>query len=278
MSNPRVKIHPTAVIEGDVNFQGQADIGPLCVLRGPITLGDGVRLISSVNLMGPLTVGDRTIFYPGANIGMPPQDYKFAFGSPTPGVTIGEDCIIREGTTIHSATKPERPTILGNKVFMMVNSHVGHDARIDDEVILVNGALVAGHAHMGRKSTLSGNAALHQFGRIGRLAFVSGSVAATRDVPPFCLTASRERLTGLNDVGLRRSGMPRAEITLLREAFRKVFRVPMARPEMVSLLREYGQKSEAAGELADFISTSKRAIMCAYAPRRAEADVLDPQA
>ena len=88
--------------------------------------------------------------YPGAAVGFAPQDYKFKPGMDTAGVVIGDDCIIREGATVRAASKMEAPTTLGNKVFMMANSHVGHDGSVGNNVILVNGCLLAGHTRVDR--------------------------------------------------------------------------------------------------------------------------------
>jgi UDP-N-acetylglucosamine acyltransferase len=263
MSETSPKIHPTAIVSKEAKLGSGVEIGPFCVLQGDVTLGDNVRLIASVNLYGPITIGDGSLLYPNCSLGFPAQDLKFKLGAPTGGVKVGRDCQFRENTTVHAATKPDVPTVIGDRMLMMACSHVAHDCRVGNDVVLVNGALLAGHVHFGDRVIVGGGAGIHQFSRVGRLAFVGGLVAVTKDVPPFCLAAARGQIHGLNAVGLRRNGVPREEITLLRRVFREVFRTRLTRPEMVARLRELAERSSLVTELADFVESSKRGIAVA---------------
>lgn len=109
------KIHPTAIVSPESVLADDCDIGPWCVLTGPVTLGAGVRLVGNVHLNGPVTLGSGTIAYPFVCVGFPGQDVKFKLGMPTPGVRVGVNCILRENVTIHSATRPEAPTIVARQ-------------------------------------------------------------------------------------------------------------------------------------------------------------------
>jgi len=254
------KVHPTAIVSAESVLADDCDIGPWCVLTGPVTLGAGVRLVANVQLNGPVTIGASTIAYPFVCVGFPGQDVKFTLSMPTPGVRIGTNCILREHVTIHAATKPEVPSIVGDNVFMMASSHLGHDGRIGNNVILVNAAILAGHSVVDDNATIGGGCAVHQFTRIGRMAFMSGGTAVSMDVPPFCIVADRQRIAGINRVGCRRGGMPRDHITQLDRAFREVFRGHLPRLEMIQRLTELGQDCPPVMEMARFVSEAKRAI------------------
>jgi len=253
-------IHPTAVVSPEAELADDVIIGPNCVITGAVRLAAGVRLIAGVYLQGSVTVGERTILYPGACLGFEPQDYKFAPGSKTAGVTVGSDCLIRECATIHAASNEHTPTSLGNGCFMMAYSHLGHDCRVGNRVILVNYAACSGHCEVADNATLSGHVGVHQFVRIGRLAFLSGGAGVGMDVPPFCMVNERNRLGGLNLVGMRRNGISRDEITEVRRAFRDCFRRPVPQAEMQAMLDERSAGSPAVGEMADFIRHTKRGI------------------
>jgi UDP-N-acetylglucosamine acyltransferase len=253
-------IHPTATISKEAELASGVEIGPYCVLMGKVRLESGVRLIGNNYINGPTTIGEGTILYPFACIGFEPQDFKFAPGSQTAGVVIGKNCLIREHATVHAASNNDRPTIVGDKVFMMVNTHVAHDCTIGNRVVMVNGAGIAGHGTIADDVTLGGNAVVHQFCRIGRLVMMSGDCAVSLDVPPFCMVNERNRIGGLNQVGLRRSGMPREHITELRRAFRDVLRKPMARVTAIATLRERGALCPPVAELAEFFASTKRGI------------------
>lgn len=262
-TSTRARVHPTAEVSPGCELGEGVEVGPHCFLRGRVTLGPGVRLLGNNYIQaegGPVVIGARTVVYPFACIGFEPQDYKFAPGSPTAGVVVGEDCLIREHATIHAASNEHTPTRIGNKVFMMVNTHVAHDGCVGNNVVMVNGAGLAGHGVIEDNVTLGGNAVIHQFCRLGRLVMMSGDCAVSLDVPPFCMVNERNRIGGLNTVGLRRSGMPREHITELRRAFRDLLRNPLPRSEVIAGLEARGRNCPPIAEMARFISESKRGI------------------
>lgn len=278
-------IHPSAIVSPEADLAGDVQIGPNCVLTGRVILGPGVRLIATVHIQGPVTIGPGTVLYPGVCIGFEPQDYKFTPGTPTAGVTVGANCLIREHATIHAATNEHTPTSLGNQCFMMACSHMGHDCRVGNNVIMVNYTGLSGHCEVADNATFSGHVGLHQFVRIGRLAFLSGGVSVGMDVPPFCMANERNRLGGLNLVGMRRNGVSREEITEVRRAFRDCFRRPMPADEMQGLLDERAASSPAIAEMAEFIRNTKRGIcpgmgrpprvLTTWLQRRRRGEILD---
>jgi UDP-N-acetylglucosamine acyltransferase len=253
-------VHPTAVVGSEVELGEGCHIGPYCVLSGRVRLAENVRLISHVHIQGPVQVGANTRIHPFASIGFTPQDVKWKDDHPTAGVRIGSDTQIRENVTLHAASKPDVPTSVGDRCFVMVGSHLGHDAKIGNDVVLVNNVLLAGHSEVGDRATLGGGAAVHQFCRVGRMAFISGMTPVAMDVPPFCISAERNHIHGINLVGLRRNGVPRDQITLVRRAFRKALRPTLPRKEQIAILEEIGRECPLVTEMADFIRTSKRSI------------------
>lgn len=253
-------IHPTAVVSTEAELAQDVQVGPFCVVTGPVRLGPGVRLLGSNYVQGPTHIGAHSVLYPHACVGFEPQDVKFKPGMQTAGVVIGERTILREHATVHAASNDHTPTRIGDRVFMMVNSHVAHDCRIGDRVTFVNGAGIAGHGQIDDDVILGGNAVIHQFCRIGRMVIMSGDCAVSLDVPPFCMVSERNRIGGLNVVGLRRSGMERADITALKTAFRELLRRPMPRKDLIAELRVRGVASGPVSELAEFIAASQRGI------------------
>jgi UDP-N-acetylglucosamine acyltransferase len=265
-------IHPTAAVSRECELDSDVEVGPGCVITGKVRLGRGVRLIGNVYVSGPVTIGEGTILYPFACVGFPGQDFKFKIGDPTAGVVIGKNSILREHTTVHAATKADKPTTVGDNVLMMCSAHVGHDAVVQNRAILVNGAALGGHAFLGEGGTISAHSALHQFGRVGRLAFVSASIAISLDVLPFCMVAFRDVMAGLNLVGLRRSGMPREHITELRQTYRDAFRTFRTRDEMLSILEERGRSCPPVAEWYEFVKDKRRAICPGHRMQAAESD------
>ena len=69
------------------------------------------------------------------------------FGAQGAGVAIGDGTTVREQCTVHQGT--EHPTTLGDGVFVMNKSHIGHDAELGDRVRVAPIAMVGGHAWVG---------------------------------------------------------------------------------------------------------------------------------
>ncbi len=253
-------IHPTAIVSDEAELGDGVEIGAYCIVRGRVRLGDGVRLISHVCVDGPGEIGAGTVVFPFASLGAPAQDRKLGLGDISAGFVIGEQGIIREYVSVHSATNDQTPTTIGDRVFMMCTSHVGHDARVGDDVILVNGALIGGHAVVGDQVNMSGHSALHQHCRIGRLSMISG-VVFSMDVLPFSMATHRNRIAGVNLVGMRRAGMDRSEIQAVREAFRDLVRNGLMRQDLISELRARGEgRFPALIEMAEFAEGAKRGL------------------
>jgi UDP-N-acetylglucosamine acyltransferase len=216
-------IHPTAVVEDGAVLGADVEIGPFCTIGPDVELGDGCVLKSHVVVAGHTRIGARTRIFPFASLGHEAQDLKYRGEHAT--LTIGADCLIREGVTMNAGTEGGGShTVVGNNCAFLANSHVGHDCRVGDYVIASNGALLAGHVQVGDNVILGGGSAVIQFARVGAHAFVGGLSGLERDLIPFGMAVGdRARLSGLNLVGLRRRGFGRDDISALRAAYRMLF-------------------------------------------------------
>jgi len=215
--DPTARIEPGAVIGQDVS------IGPYCVIGPHVKIGDGCRLLAHVHIAGHTTIGPRTVLYPFASLGTPPQSVKYR-GGPT-RLVIGADCDIREGVTVNTGTEDDRGvTEVGDRCWLMVGSHVGHDCKVGSNVIFSNNVMLAGHCAIGDYAILGGGAAVIQFARIGAHAFVGGMSGLENDLIPYGMAlGNRAYLSGLNIIGLQRRGFSRDDIHTLRRAYRLLF-------------------------------------------------------
>jgi UDP-N-acetylglucosamine acyltransferase len=216
-------IHQTAVVAEGARLGDGVSIGPFCVIGSQVVLGDGVRLHSHVVVAGITEVGERTEIFPFASIGHPPQDLKFR-GEPS-RLVIGARNVIREHVTMNPGTEGGGMlTRVGNDCLFMASAHVAHDCSVADHVILANNATLAGHVSVGDGAIIGGLAAVHQHVRVGAHAFLGGMAGAEKDVIPYGMVmTTRGGLSGLNLVGLKRSNVPRENITALREAYAALF-------------------------------------------------------
>ncbi len=216
-------IHRSAVIEDGAELGAGVEIGPFCHVGAKARLGDGVRLISHVSIAGVTSIGARSRVFPFASIGHEPQDLKYR-GEPV-SLSVGADCVIREGVTMNPGTAGGgSKTIIGDRCVFLAQSHVAHDCRLGDDIILSNNVMLAGHCQLGDFAIVSGGSAAHQHVRIGAHAFIGGLAGVENDVIPYGIAlGNRAELAGLNFVGLKRRGFSHEKIHDLRRAYKQLF-------------------------------------------------------
>jgi len=168
-------IHPTALIHPQAKLDATVQVGPYAVIDGGVELGAHCVVGPHVYLTGLTTIGARNRFHAGCVIGDAPQDLKYQ-DEPT-RLLIGDDNVFREHFTVHRSNQAAGATVIGSHSFLMASSHVGHNCRLGDHVILANGALLAGHVTVQDRAFISGNCLVHQFARVGTLAIMRGGAA-----------------------------------------------------------------------------------------------------
>jgi len=216
-------IHPTAIISPEAQLAADVEVGPFAIVGAGVKLGAGCRVLARAIIEGDTIAGENNVFGYGAVIGAVPQDLAFDETKDKTGVRIGSGNVFRENVTIHRGTKDGTMTTVGDGCFLMVDSHLGHNCAVGNNVILANGVLCAGHVTIGDNVVVGGGAMFHQFVRVGRYAMVRGSARMAKDVPPFTVTFEINDLVGLNAVGLRRAGFSSATRVELRRAYKHMF-------------------------------------------------------
>ncbi|QDU81769.1 Acyl-[acyl-carrier-protein]--UDP-N-acetylglucosamine O-acyltransferase [Polystyrenella longa] len=219
------KISHLAYVDPRAELADDVEVGPFCYVGPRVALGRGCRLDSHVTLVGHTIVGERNRFYPNAVVGADPQDISYQESETE--VIIGDDNVFREGVTVNrGAEKEDHVTRIGNRNMLMANSHVAHNCHIHNGVILVNGVLLGGHVHVHDGAIISGNCVVHHFSTIGKLSFVSGGCRVPHDIPPFMLAAGSDNPTirTINLVGMQRSGISRETISLIKRAYKMLYR------------------------------------------------------
>jgi UDP-N-acetylglucosamine acyltransferase len=246
-------ISPHALVDGSAELADDVSIGPFCVIGPHVSIGAGTRLDNNVTVTGHVRIGRNNHIYPGAVIGGEPQDLSYR-GSDT-CVAIGDGNIIREGVTINRASEKEDGiTSVGNHCYLMACSHVAHDCRLGDHVILANGALLGGHVHVQDYASLSGAVAVHHFTTIGSYAFVGGLSRVLHDVPPFMLVeGSPSRPRCINVVALRRRGFTDEVIQALADAHRLLYRAKVGLDHAREILRSEEKLVPQVTQLLSFV-------------------------
>jgi UDP-N-acetylglucosamine acyltransferase len=250
-------ISPHAIVDPKAEIGDDVHIGHFCVVGPNAIIGDGNRLENNVTLMGHVTLGHNNHLFPGVVIGGHPQDVSYR-GSNTQ-VIIGDYNIFRESVTINRASEKEDGiTRVGSHNFMMACSHVAHDCKVGNHIIMANGTLLGGHVHIYDHATLSGGIGIHHFTTVGRYAFVGGLARVIHDVPPFMLAEGHPaRPRCINVVALKRNNFSAEAIQCLSEAHRLLYRAKVGLDHAREILRTNDKLVPAVNELLGFIQTQQ---------------------
>ena len=250
-------IHSTAVIHAKAEVDSSVEVGPYAVVDGRAVIGPHCRIGPHVHLTGDLLIGEANQFHSGCVIGDAPQDLRYQ-GDPT-RVRIGDRNVFREHVTVHRASSLAQDTVIGSDNFFMAHCHVGHNGRLGSHIILANGVLLGGYAEIDDRAFVSGNCLVHQFARIGTLAFMQGGAGISKDLPPFTMARGQNHICGLNTVGMRRAGVPAAARLELRAVYHLLFRSQLRLVEALEKARQRFS-SEYARTLIDFVASAKRGV------------------
>jgi len=253
-------IHPTAIVHPSAKIADGVQIGPYTVVGENVSIGSGTVIGPHVVLDGITEIGRDNRIFQFASVGAAPQDLKYRGGRTT--LKIGDRNTIREFVTMHCGTEDGGgETVVGDDNLFLAYSHIAHDCRVGDHVILSNNATLAGHVIVDDYAILSGLCAVHQFTRIGCHVMIAGGAMVAQDVPPYTLAqGDRAKTVGLNLVGLKRRGFSEATVRSIKKAYRLVFRSELKIDEA---LEQIGKELESSPELdvfVEFIKNSERGI------------------
>ncbi|GAC1348127.1 MAG: acyl-ACP--UDP-N-acetylglucosamine O-acyltransferase [Myxococcales bacterium] len=253
-------IHATAIIARGAALDSSVEVGPYAVIGPKVRIGPRTRIGPHAVIHGDTQLGAGNVVFQFASVGEIPQDLKYA-GEPTK-LVIGDDNSFREFSTVHLGTaQGGGVTRIGNRCLLMANSHVAHDVQLGDGCILANSVAVAGHCLIEDHVIFGGLSAVHQFTRIGRLAFVSGGAMVTQDVAPYVtVQGDRAEVVGLNTVGLTRAHFNAEQMARVKSAYKILYRSKMGLREAVAHVKaEHGGNAE-IDHLVAFLEGSERGI------------------
>jgi len=255
-----MSIHPTAIVAPGARLHPSVEVGPYAVIGPQVEIGAGTIVGPHAVIDGRTRLGERNKVFQFASVGAQPQDLKYA--GEDSALEIGDENLIREFTTLHKGTTGGGGvTRIGHRNLFMAYAHVAHDCQVGSGCVFANAATLGGHVEIGDHVILGGLAAVHQFTRIGRHAFIAGGSMVVMDVPPFCTAqGDRAELAGVNSIGLARHGYSEDQISRVKEAYRILFRSKLPLEEAVERLQtELGDQSEIQ-VLLGFVTTSHRGL------------------
>lgn len=234
-------IHPTAVVHPNAQLHPTVQVGPYAIIGEHVVIDEGTVIESHVVIDGRTHIGKNNHFFPGASIGLAPQDLKYDGADSL--VQIGDRNTIREFVTINRATGAGERTILGDGNLLMAYVHVAHNCILENNIIIANSVAIAGHVKIESRAVIGGMLGIHQFVHVGRMAMLGGMSRIDRDVPPFMLVEGNpSRVRSLNLVGLKRSGISAEDLKKLKDAYKFLYRSELSLNEAISKLSTLGEQ------------------------------------
>jgi len=254
---------PLAFIHTDSKIARNVVIEPFVTIEKDVEIGSGTWIGSNVTIMEGARIGKNCRIFPGAVISAIPQDLKFE-GEKSLTI-IGDDCTIRECSTINRGTSASGKTIVGNNCLIMAYAHIAHDCIIGNNCVIVNSVALGGHVTIGDYAIIGGLSAIHQFVSVGKHAMVSGGSLVRKDVPPY-IKAAREPLSfvGINSIGLRRRGFSDDKIKEIQAIFRILFQNNNNNTQALLKIETEINASPERDEIISFVQNSGRGIMKGY--------------
>ncbi|MCK4420177.1 acyl-ACP--UDP-N-acetylglucosamine O-acyltransferase [candidate division WOR-3 bacterium] len=247
-------VHPEAELASDVS------IGKGCIIEKDVSIGSGTRIDTGVIIKGGVIIGRNNEIHPYAVIGDTPQDMSYSKDKGV--IQIGDNNIIREFVTIHGAVGKDERTMIGDHNYIMAYSHIAHNCKVGNHVLLVNGATLGGLVEVQDYAYISAFVPVHQWVRIGAYSIIGGGLRITKDLVPYALAGgSPLRVVSPNFIGLRRNGFSKERIERIKEAFRILFRSNLNTGQALKKLKEEFKGDEDIERIITFIKGSRRGII-----------------
>ncbi|QGJ69490.1 Acyl-ACP--UDP-N-acetylglucosamine O-acyltransferase [Planctomycetales bacterium 10988] len=253
------RIHPLAVVSPQAEIGHNVEIGPFCQIEEDVRIGEDCELSSQCVVKKGTTLGKSNRLAEGVILGGRPQHVKAP--EEVGQLIIGDQNTFREYVNINVGLNPDTCTIIGDRNYLMVGSHVGHDAKLGNDLICANHTIIGGHVVVEDRAFLSALVAVHQFSRIGRNTMVGGMARVSQDIPPFVtVDGETSSIVGLNSIGLKRAGYTATDLKRMKEAYRILYRSELSWNAILERLKtEFVE--EAASHFYEFLSTTKRGIL-----------------
>ena len=249
--HPAAKIHPSVVIDPFVSIDQNVEIG------------EGTHIGSNVTIMEGARIGKHCNIFPGAVISGIPQDLKFNGEETT--AEIGDYTTIRECVTVNRGTASRGKTTVGSRCLIMAYSHIAHDCKIGDNVIMSNATQVAGEVVVDNFAVIGGGTLIHQFCHLGEHVMIQGGAHINKDIPPF-VKAGRDPIafTGINSIGLRRRNFNNDQIRDIQEIYRYLYQSRLNVSDAVDRIEAELPATPERDLIIEFIRNSKRGIVRGY--------------
>ncbi len=234
-------IATTATVDRNAHIGEGVKIGAGCVVEADVVIGDGTELRPNVVVIKGTKIGRDNRIFSGCVLGEEPQSHGMV--EPDTELIIGDNNVFREHVTIHRGSPAGGGrTVIGDNNFFMVDTHIGHDCEVGNNITITNGSVFGGHCKIEDKVWVSGLSGVHQFVTIGKYAYLAGASGVTQDVGPFLSVSGSYpcAVRGVNSIGMQRAGYTDETVKAVKQAYQALYRKRGSRPlrEVVAQMLE----------------------------------------
>lgn len=255
MISPLAYVDPAAKLGNDVT------VHPFAFIDKNVEIGDNCVIMPYASIMSGARMGSGNKVYQGAVVSADPQDFRWK-GEDT-FCYVGDNNVIREHVIINRGIAAEGGTRIDSNCWIMADSHIGHDTRLNSGCVLGNGVKVAGNVNIDRGVILSSNVILHEDVNIGALTLIKGGCRISSNVPPFVIIAHNPAAYyGVNAHILQRhANYSSGEIDEITKAYRHIYLTSSSLFNALARIESDIEPSKVRNEILDFIRRNNNAIV-----------------
>lgn len=215
-------ISPLAHVDPSAKIGKNVKIHPFAYIDADVEIGDDCEIMSYTSIISGTRMGKGNKIYQGSIIGADPQDFRWKGDKSY--CHIGDNNVIREHVIINRGIATEGGTEIGNGNFIMAETHIGHDCRINGPSVIGNGVTFGGNVDVEENVILSSNSIMHEGSKIGKWALVKGGCRISGNVPPYVIVAHNPvRYFGVNAYVMRKRGFSDEQIDDVAKAYRHIY-------------------------------------------------------
>lgn len=254
-------IHPSAIVDPAAELGEGVEVGPFSIIEKDVVIGDNTWIGPHVVIRNHTTIGQQNRIFQFSSIGEQPQYQGYA-GEPT-RLVIGDRNTIREYCTLNRGTAGHLgETRIGNDNFIMAYVHIAHDCTLGNNIIFANGSSLAGHVDVGDYAIMGGFSLVHQFCKVGAHCITGIGCICFQDVPPYIVAAGNSAQPyGINVKGLHRRNFSEQTISMLKRAYRLVYRSNLDLRTAINEIDNLTPKDSAVHTFSEFLRGSERGII-----------------
>jgi len=262
------RIHPSAIVDTKARLADDVDIGAFAMIGPQVEIDAQCVIHPYAQVIGHTRLGRANVIHSHCVIGGPPQDKKYK-GEPT-RLEIGDHNVFRECCTVNTGTVQDvGVTRVGHYNWIMAYVHIAHDCQVGSHTIMANATQLAGHVHVGDWAILGGITGVHQFVKIGAHAMTGACTTLLQDLPPYVMaTGNPASAHGINSEGLKRRGFSESQITVLKRAYKVLYKGGHTLSDAMALMADPTQMGIADDQdrqvldaLRDFLGNVRRGIV-----------------